>query len=259
MLRSLTSTRLAAAFTLSLAVLASQARAEPVTVVPAKPPSDAKLQRHEKMNERVKQGNVDLLFIGDSITQGWEKNGKEVWDKHYAPRNAVNLGTGGDRTEHVLWRLQNGNLDGISPRLAVIMIGTNNSGSNTPEEIAAGIEAIVKLLRDKLPKMKILLLAVFPRGDAAEDPRHKVNQKTNEIIAKLADGKTVEYLDIGAKFLKDGKLTKDIMPDLLHLSPEGYEIWAKAIEPSVVKVMGSGQAAGRARRQPLKALREKVR
>jgi beta-glucosidase len=197
------------------------------------------MDRHEAMNARVKQGNADLLFIGDSITQGWEGAGKEVWKEFYGNRNAVNLGIGGDQTQHVLWRLEHGNLEGISPKLAVVMIGTNNSFSYQPEEIAAGIEAIVKTLRAKVPQTKILLLGIFPRGATPADQLRQVNEKTNAIAAKLADGKQVVYLDIGKAFLQpDGTLTKEIMPDLLHLSPKGYRLWAEAIEPEVAKVLG---------------------
>jgi lysophospholipase L1-like esterase len=197
------------------------------------------MKRHESFNERVKKGNVDLLFIGDSITQGWEGAGKDVWAKMYAPRNAVNLGIGGDRTQHVLWRLDNGNIDGISPKLAVLMIGTNNSSTNTPEQIADGVTAIVKKLRDKLPNTKVLILAVFPRGADNNDPKRQVNMKANELIAKLADGKMVEYLDIGPKFLAaDGTLSKEIMPDLLHLNAASYQIWADSIEEHVKRMMG---------------------
>ena len=200
------------------------------------------LKRHESFNERVKQGNADLIFIGDSITQGWEGAGKDVWAKFYAPRNAVNLGIGGDRTQHVLWRLDNGNIEGIQPKLAVIMIGTNNSGSNTPGQIAEGVKAIVEKLRTKLPETKILLLAVFPRGATAEDPRRLVNYGTNVIIERLADGEHVEFLDIGPKFLaEDGTLSREIMPDLLHLSPKGYEIWAEAIEDHIAKTLPAAQ------------------
>ncbi|MBN1911695.1 MAG: DUF1080 domain-containing protein, partial [Pirellulales bacterium] len=196
-------------------------------------------KRHEAFNARVKQGNVDLLLIGDSITHAWEGKGKAVWDKFYAPRNAVNLGIGGDRTQHVLWRLDHGNLDGISPKLAVLMIGTNNSGSNTPEEIADGVKHIVQKLRAKLPETKVLILAIFPRGAGPSDARRQVNQKANALIAKLADGQGVEYLDIGPRFLgPDGTLARDVMPDLLHPAPAAYQTWAEAIEPSVSKVMG---------------------
>lgn len=197
------------------------------------------MNRHNSFNERVKQGNVDLIFIGDSITQGWEGAGKEIWAKYYTPRHAVNLGIGGDRTQHVLWRLENGNIAGIKPKLAVIMIGTNNSGSNTSEQIADGITAIVKKLQHDLPETKILLLAVFPRGADSSDAKRKVNEGANAIVAKLADGEKVFYLDLGPKFLAaDGTLSKEIMPDLLHLSPKGYQIWAEGIEPDVKRLLG---------------------
>jgi beta-glucosidase len=197
------------------------------------------MPRHKLMNERVKKGNVDLLMIGDSITHGWEGGGKDVWDKYYAKRNAVNLGIGGDQTQHVLWRLEHGNIEGVQPKLAVLMIGTNNAGSGNPEAIAAGVEAIVAKLRDKLPQTKILILAIFPRGADPKDRLRQVNTKANGIIAKLADGKDVFFLDIGPKFLdKEGRLSRDIMPDLLHPNAKGYAIWAEAIEPSVKKLMG---------------------
>ena len=197
------------------------------------------MRRHQSMNARVKKGNVDLVFIGDSITQGWEGRGRQVWKKFYGKRNAVNLGIGGDRTQHVIWRLTNGNLYDITPKLAVIMIGTNNSGANTPQQIAEGVTAIVKILRDKTPKTKILLLATFPRGSNKNNKRRKVNEASNKIVAKLADGKQVIYLDIGEKFLEsDGTLTRAIMPDLLHLNQKSYTIWAESIEPLVKKLMG---------------------
>jgi len=194
--------------------------------------------RHDKMNARIAKGKVDLLFIGDSITQAWEGNGKTAWAENYKRRNAVNLGIGGDRTQHVLWRLDHGNIKGVSPKAAVVMIGTNNSGDDTSEHIADGVEAIVVKLRKQLPEMKILVLAIFPRGADDKDPRRQVTMGANKIIAKLADDKHVFYLDIGAAFLADDRtLSKDIMPDLLHLSREGYTIWADSIEPTLKKLM----------------------
>jgi beta-glucosidase len=235
--------RLIAAVALMLVASAvAKAGDEPSTVVPV-PREGGWMDRHNSFNERVKQGDVGLLMIGDSITQGWEGNGKEAWAKYLAPHKAVNLGIGGDRTQHVLWRLQNGNLEGIHPKLAVLMIGTNNSNGNdnTAEEIAAGIEAIVKELRTKLPETKVLILAIFPRGEKPNPQREK-NAKASEIASKLADGKNVFYLDIGQKFLTDdGTLTREIMPDFLHLSPAGYTIWAEAIDPEVAKLMGESK------------------
>ncbi len=221
----------------SASVVAQDALTVSDAVTPV--PRDAKwMKRHESMNERVKQGNVDLVFIGDSITQGWEGNGKAVWKKFYGERNAVNLGIGGDRTQHVMWRLDNGNLEGISPKVAVIMIGTNNSGTNSPEEIAEGVTEIVKQIREKTPQTKILVLATFPRGADPSDAKRQVNQKSNDIVAKLADDEHVFYLDISDKFLgDDGSLSKEIMPDLLHLSEQGYTIWAESIEPTLAKLL----------------------
>ena len=196
--------------------------------------------RHKNMNARVKQGKVDLIFVGDSITQLWEGPGKDVWKKYYGARNAVNLGISADWTSHVLWRLDHGNIDGISPKLAIVMIGTNNaSGGQPAEQIAGGVEAIVQRLRTKLPQTKILLMAIFPRGADVNDVFRKKNTATNAIISKLADGQKVFYLDIGPQLLAaDGTLSKTIMPDLVHPSAQGYEIWAKAIEPTVAKTLG---------------------
>jgi beta-glucosidase len=232
---------LVAIVTVSLALLSGRALAQEAkqfsTTKPV--PRDANwLARHKAMNERVKQGNVDLLMIGDSITDMWSNRGKEVWTKYYGKRNAVNLGIGGDKTENVLWRLQNGNIDGIKPKLAVVMIGTNNVGSGA-KQIAAGVQAIVETLRTKLPETKVLLLAIFPRDAEAKSGRRVELAQVNEIIAKLADDKNVFFLDIGPKFLtNDGTLSKDIMPDFLHPSAKGYEIWAEAMEPSIKKLMG---------------------
>lgn len=196
--------------------------------------------RNDAVNERVKQGNVDLLMIGDSITHSWEGGGKKYWDKYYAPRNAVNMGFSGDRTQHVLWRLEHGHLEGISPKLAVLMIGTNNSNGkdNTAEEIADGIIAICEKLRTKCPRMKVLILAIFPRSPEPSDQRQK-NAKASLLASKIADDEMIHYMDINEKFLtKDGFLTKKIMPDYLHPNEAGYGIWAEAIESKVAELMG---------------------
>ena len=197
------------------------------------------MKRHQSMNDRVAKGNVDLIFIGDSITQAWEGAGKAAWQKHYDKRNAVNLGISGDRTQHVLWRLDNGNIKNISPKLAVIMIGTNNSTRNPSEQTIEGIELIVEKLRTKLPTTKILLLAVFPRGADSKDPARLENDKVNAAIAKLDDGESVFFLDIADAFLDEkGNLSKEIMPDLLHLNEASYQMWADAIESNVARLMG---------------------
>ncbi|MCZ6795575.1 MAG: platelet-activating factor acetylhydrolase IB subunit [Planctomycetota bacterium] len=199
------------------------------------------MRRHESFNERVRQGGVDVVFVGDSITQGWEGAGRDVWSKYYGARRAVNLGIGGDRTQHVLWRLDHGNVDGISPKVAVVMIGTNNSGGdrNPASEMVDGVTAVVETLRARLPETRILLLGIFPRGERFNDQRGKILQ-VNQTISKLDDGEFVHYLDIGHRFLeKDGSLDRKIMPDFLHLSPHGYEIWASSIEETLARLLAA--------------------
>jgi lysophospholipase L1-like esterase len=202
----------------------------PATVVPT-PREGWWMEMHKGFIERAKKGNVDLLFLGDSITQGWNDN--DVWKRFYGPRKAANFGIGGDKTEQVLWRLQHSELDGIEPKVAVLMIGTNNVSDSTPDEIAQGITAIVKDLRSQKPKTKILLLGVFPRGEKPSSVRDRL-KSVNERIAKLDDGSHVKYLDISQSFLNpDGTISPEIMPDYLHLSSKGYRIWADAMETTL--------------------------
>lgn len=180
-------------------------------------------------------------MIGDSITQGWEDEGKATWEKFYADRNAVNLGYGGDRTENVLWRLQHGEVDGISPRVAVLMIGTNNTGHRMekPQYTAMGIKAILEELRTRLPETKILLLGVFPRDELPDSPMRQINSEINRLVADYADDQHIFFLDIGHAFLDDdGKLAREVMPDLLHLNEASYGTWAEAMEPALQGLLG---------------------
>jgi beta-glucosidase len=200
------------------------------------------LERHQRINARVAgmKGACDLVFVGDSITEGFEDEGKKVWSEHYATRRAANLGISGDRTEHVLWRLENGNLDGLQPKLAVVMIGTNNFGHRTHEapQVLEGVQAVVKSLRAKRPDMKILLLGIFPRGDRFNAMRGDILQ-VNQALSRMSDG-DVSFLDIGASFVEDdGSISKEVMPDALHLSPEGYRRWAEAMNPMIEQMLGS--------------------
>ena len=195
-------------------------------------------KRHELLNERAASGDHDLVMIGDSITHGWEGGGKDVWAKYYDPRNTMNIGIGGDRTQHVIWRLQNGNFAGQTPKLCVLMIGTNNFRDNTAEEISDGIVAIVYEILRQSPKTKILILGIFPRFETPH-PKREMLAEASASAAKLADGKRVFYLDVGEAFLDDdGTLPEDIMPDFLHPNEKGYKIWAEAMEPSIAKLLG---------------------
>jgi len=209
-------------------------------------------KRHETFNVISKKGEAELVFLGDSITHGWEGKGKAVWEKTWAPLKAANFGIGGDRTEHVLWRLENGNFDGLKPKAIVLMIGTNNTGHQgrpqkelngavyqcTAEQTAEGVKAILAKLRQKCPDAKILVLGIFPRGANKDDKFRQQNEATNALVKGFADGQKVFFLDIGAKFLEaDGTLSKSIMPDLLHPNEKGYEIWAAAIEGRVKELL----------------------
>ncbi len=199
------------------------------------------MSQHEQVVARVRQGAVDLLMIGDSITQGWSDEGRRVWERYYAHRRAVNQGFNSDRTEQVLWRLEHDEIDGIHPKVAVIMIGTNNSGSRNdpPEETAAGVQAIVTLLRAKLSGIKILLLGIFPRSATAGDSLRRVNSMVNDRLRGFADGQQVFYLDLRQVFLdRDGRLKRDLMPDLLHPNEQGYQVWADSMEPQLKTLLG---------------------
>jgi lysophospholipase L1-like esterase len=202
----------------------------PATVSPA-PRDGSWMEMHKSFLVLAKKGHIDLLFLGDSITQGWNEN--TVWQRFYGPRHAANFGIGGDRTQHVLWRIQNGELEGISPKVTVLMIGTNNLFDDTPDEITQGIKSIVAEIRARLPKTKVLLLGVFPRSAKPDAARERI-KAINEKIARLDDGSHVQFLDIGKSFLNaDGSISPEVMPDSLHLSTKGYRIWAEAMEPTL--------------------------
>jgi N-acetylglucosamine-6-sulfatase len=193
--------------------------------------------RQAAKNKQAAESGHDLIFIGDSITQGWEGPGKEVWEKYYGNRSTLNLGFSGDRTEHVLYRLNHGNLkEQQDAKVAVIMIGTNNTGQRKqdPAETADGVSRIVSDVRARCPQAEILLLAVFPRDEQPDGEMRQINNRLNELIAPLGKGKQVHYLDINEVFLdEDGVLPKSIMPDSLHPEARGYELWAEAIEPKL--------------------------
>jgi lysophospholipase L1-like esterase len=202
------------------------------------------LKRHEDFVLEARQGGIQVLFQGDSITDGW-RNGaaKKIWDAAFGTIQAANFGISGDRTQHVLWRLQNGELGGSPPpRVVVLLIGTNNIGQKDPEPASsaiAGIDAILKLIHQKSGTTKVLLLGVFPRGEKPDHPQRALVKEINSAIQKFDDeGKSVRFLDIGEAFLQpDGVLTKEIMPDFLHLSPQGYQIWADAIKEPLVALL----------------------
>jgi beta-glucosidase len=202
-------------------------------------------QKHEAYLTRAKAGPIDVLFLGDSITEGWKKH-PEIWDRYFARYAAANFGIAGDQTQHVIWRIENGELEGISPKVVVLLIGTNNVRKSKAHHIAAANTRIVDLIRAKLPQAKILLLAVFPRGprngpDKQPEPWRDFMVTINELnrrLAKLDDGKAVRFVDINPVFLApDGTIPAEIMLDQLHLSAAGYQLWADALAQPLAEMM----------------------
>jgi len=214
-------------------------------------------QRHTQLNERVKQqgGSADVVFVGDSITQGWEGAGAQVWEEQIAPLHAINLGISGDRTEHVLWRFDNGNLEGLSPQVAVVMIGTNNFGqanSDSEDEVLDGIVAVVDVLQARLPCTHVLLLDIFPRGETFNNRRGSILQVNQALQGLYEHDERVTFLEIGHRFVEDdGSIDPKIMPDYLHLSEEGYRRWANSIMPAINAIQHGGSG------MPKKQLQQK--
>ena len=207
---------------------------------PATEPLPREGARHQSFLEVAKGGNIDLLFVGDSITDWWRQaqRGLPVWNEFFAPLKAANFGIAGDTTQGVLWRMQNGELDGFQAKLIVLMLGTNNINRNANDDIAEGDRAIVNEFLKRQPQAKVMLLGVFPRGPAADNPFRASIKAINEKLATIADNQRVFYMDIGDKFLApDGTLPAEIMPDGLHPNAQGYKIWADAIHARVKELM----------------------
>jgi len=212
--------------------------------------SDLSTTPQPKLNTRIQnrfaasQSNeYSYVFMGDSITHGWERKGKAAFSEHFAGIPILNIATSGDRTENTIWVIDHVNWDQVNAKVAMLMIGTNNTGhrsedKESPEDTAAGIKVILEKLKEKTPDTKILLLAIFPRGATEEDPRRVRNDKVNALIAELADHQRIFFLDINSKLLEpDGKtLSRSIMPDLLHPNGQGYEIWAKAVKDKLAEL-----------------------
>lgn len=200
-------------------------------------------ERHQRMVALARQGGHELVFIGDSITQGWEDAGKPVWDEFYARRKSLNLGFSGDRTEQVLWRLLNGELENVDPKIVVLMIGTNNTGSFAePAATAAGVRGILDLLRERKPAAKIVLHAVFPREASPRAKLRRTNDDLNQRLANFAEPGKIIHLDINRALLAaDGTLSPEVMADFLHPGLEGYRRWAEALEPTLIRLGLAGR------------------
>jgi lysophospholipase L1-like esterase len=203
------------------------------------------IELHRSFIKRGKEGPIDLLFLGDSITEFWLSGpyqAPKIWREYYWKYTPADFGISGDRTQHVLWRIAEHELDGLHPKVVVLMIGTNNTAGNTAEEITAADVKIVQQIHEKLPEAKLLLLGIFPRGADPADPkvaplREKITS-INQELAKLDDGSKTRYLDIGSRFLDaDGKIPMDVMKDALHPTPKGYQIWVDAMQPLLDEMM----------------------
>lgn len=227
--------------TVIAALAANAAELEATTPVAAKTNGEKWWNGNcERINADIKKmdGKIDIAFVGDSITARWR--GNETWTKHWGSYRAVNMGIGGDRTQNVLWRLQNGELDGYKAKVFVVMIGTNNLwGKNAkPEEAAAGVKAILDLIQAKQPQAKILLMSVLPTGEKP-NPGRELRAALNKIIRNYAGG-SIQYIDVWGKFLEsDGTISKEVMHDFLHLGSKGFDIWAEAISGKVKELLAA--------------------
>jgi lysophospholipase L1-like esterase len=210
--------------------------------------------RHQTFVDIAKKGNIDLLFVGDSITdwfywplRGGDATGGKVWEANFAPLKPANFAIAGDTTQGVLWRMQNGELEGFKAKLIVLMLGTNNTAANPVGQIIDGDRLIVEEFKKQQPQAKILVLGVFPRNNARATAQTPIGQQTpvlnatikaiNVGLSQFADNKQVFYMDIGDKFLVNGLVPADVMADGLHPTAKGYQIWADAILPTVKKLM----------------------
>jgi beta-glucosidase len=235
----------AVALAIALLTLAAPAQEKPAAQEPASTPAPKKdngnfLKRHESFVARAKQGNVDVLFLGDSITAGWANAGKDAWAAHFEKLRPANFGIGGDRTQHVLWRITNGELEGIQPRVVVLMLGTNNIKADSASAIARADAKIIQTIRQKLPNTKVLLLGIFPRAHRTDAPEAHIPAKVKAVnaeLARLADGQAVRYLDLAETLAPSGALNPDFYTDGVHLTPKGYEAWAKAIEAPLADML----------------------
>jgi acetyl esterase/lipase/lysophospholipase L1-like esterase len=197
------------------------------------------MPQHDANVALARKGGIDVLFIGDSITKCWSREGRDVWAARFAALHAENFGISGDCTQHVLWRLQNGELENMHPKVVVVLIGTNNiSARDSPADIAQAVGAIVGEIRHHAPASRILLLGILPNQEFANHPNREKIRATNHLISQLQDGDRITYLDFGNRLLQpDGTLTVEIAKDFCHLTPKGYEIFADAIQPTVESLL----------------------
>ncbi|MCW5935276.1 MAG: GDSL family lipase [Fimbriimonadia bacterium] len=201
------------------------------------------LERHRGNVDRAQRGDAQIVFLGDSITEGWMGEGRVFWDQSYVPRGAVDFGISGDKTQQLLWRIAHGTLDGMSPRLVILKIGVNNLWADVfthgTQKVAEGIRLVVQAIQEKQPASKILLLGILPAGRFPDDPLREFIAEINAQSAQLDNGESIRYLDMGERFLMpNGEVSAEVMPDYLHLSEKGYAIWHETMEPLLQELVG---------------------
>jgi lysophospholipase L1-like esterase len=198
------------------------------------------LERVQDNFNKTQGKHFDLVFDGDSIVAGWiwQGRGLDLWNAHYAKLNAADFGLAGDQVQNVLWRLGHGQLDGINPKMVVLMIGSNNALYDPPEHIGEGVKVLLAEYLKDAPNARFLLLGIIPRGVKAIDPMRAKIAQANKLIASLADGKRVTYMDIGPLFLQeDGSLNPAMfVSDLVHPNAKGYQAWVDAMQPEIDQV-----------------------
>lgn len=254
------------AIAIGTAAIAFGAGDVPASTVPASRGDSGGAERQAVVVERARTSPpTAVLLIGDSITQGWENEGSAVWRDRIGPLGALNLGVGGDRTEHVLWRLGQAPIGRLDPKAVVIMIGTNNIGHGRDDaaQTLAGVRAVVGLVRAQAPKATVILCGILPRGATMNAMRGELLQ-VNQALARefgaagqsgpatgsasgpaAGSGGAVRFLDFGVRFIDaDGTVPTELMPDALHLSPKGYALWADAIMPDLIRATSPKPATG---------------
>ncbi|MFA5265416.1 MAG: GDSL-type esterase/lipase family protein [Opitutaceae bacterium] len=193
---------------------------------------------HREHVETARRGEAELLVIGDSITEGWRNTA--AWGKYFGAYKAANFGIGGDETQNLLWRLENGAVGNLKPKVVVLLIGTNNigRGNNSVCDVLRGIGAVLARLRGAFPSAKILLLGIFPADQSPQSEMRRRIVAVNASLPNFDDGATVFVRDIGHIFLEpDDSISPAIMPDFLHLAEEGYRRWAELMAPMVSQLM----------------------
>lgn len=204
------------------------------------------MTRHQGFVSQAHQGNIDVLFVGDSITDGWRHTGLRSWNQHFAMLKPANFGISGDGTQNVLWRLLNGELEVMQPKVVVLLIGTNNipntdgpgasvTDVTTAEQVVEAVQLLITTIQAAQPQAKILLLGILPRGQF-ENPGRATIREVNRRLA-AAEAGNVRYLDIGDQFLDGSRIPKELMSDFLHPTAKGYRVFAEAIRPTVLELL----------------------